>query len=660
MRLRTSRMFSTLIAALFASAAAHAANAPFEHKTIAGASAEPVAGQAGLRSKQDLETFFDGVMAAHLKYKPLAGATLSVVKDGKVLLVKGYGYADLDKRIPVDGEKSLFRPGSTSKLFTWTAVMQLVEQGKLDLDADVNTYIPNFKLPEAFGKPITLRNVMTHTAGLEDGALGYLFAKDAEHLVPLGESLAAHIPARVRPPTTDFGGDGTNSSYSNWATALAGHIVASVSGMAFDDYIRANIFEPLGMSSSTFAEPLPAELASRMAVGYQFKEGKLKAHDFEYVHNFGPAGSLTSSAPDMARFMIAHLNDGELDGKRILKAETAQLMHSRQFQASPYLNGSGLGFYETYVNGRRVVGHGGDTIAFHTDLLLLPEEELGIFVSYNSSNEYAPYIARRDLVRAFMDRYYPATVPQLKAPEDFKARAARYAGTYDGNRASYTKFERVFGLASAGTRVAPTADNKLLITDLLLPGASYWVEVAPNVFREEDGEQMLAFVEDGQGRITHLVNPFTFIGSYKLPWYGTPMLHWFVLGFGLLCFVVAIVSALRHWKADRAAPAGARRARRLAALLGVLYFAFLGTLVATLAAGIDALIYEVPKSIYLALTFPLLAIPVTLGVAYLALQAWRGGWWTRYGRIQYTVIAVMALAFLWSLNYWNLIGYRIG
>lgn len=658
---RMSWRFGVAMLTALVSVAAQAATVgPFERKTLPGASPEPITEGAGLRGREDLEAFFDGVVAAHLRYKPMAGATLAVVKDGELLLAKGYGYANLEEQVPVDPDQSLFRPGSTSKLFTWTAVMQLVEQGRLDLDADVNAYIPDFKLPATYDQPITLRNLMTHTAGLEDGGLGYLFAKDETQLVPLGESLAAHVPARVRPPTTDFGGDGTNSSYSNWGTALAGHIVASVSGMPFDDYVKKHIFEPLEMTSSTFAEPLPPELAPRMATGYRFEKGRLEPHGFEFVHNFGPAGSLTSSATDMANFMIAHLNQGEFKGRRILKEETAKLMQGRQFQSNPYVNGSGLGFYETWVNGRRWIGHGGDMIAFHTDLVLLPEEKLGIFVSYNSSNELAPYVARRDLLRAFMDRYYPARLPRLKAPEGFAERAAKYAGTYDGNRASYTKVERAFGLTSAGTRVAPTEDGRLLIQDILFPGVTYWIEVAPNVFRDESSEAMIAFVEDAGGRVTHLVNPFTFIGAHRLPAHGTPAFHWLVLGFGVLCFIVAIVSAVRHWKPDRAAPAGARRARRLAALVALLYFAFLGTLVGTLAAGIDELIYALPKSLYVALAFPLLAIPVTLAVAGCAVQAWRSGWWTAYGRVQYSVIALASLAFLWSLHYWNLVGYRIG
>lgn len=640
------------------------ANPPYAFQALPGVSPEPVAGRTGPtsdpRSREELEAFLDGVMNAHLKYTPMAGATLAVVRGSEVLLIKGYGSADLEKGVPVDGEKSLFRPGSTSKLFTWTAVMQLVEQGKLDLDADVNQYIPDFKLPEAFGKPVTLRNLLTHTAGLEDGGLGYLMSKGPEELIPMGQALAAHIPARVRAPTTNFNGDGTNSSYSNWGTALAGHIVASVSGLSFDEYIEKNIFAPLGMGSSTFREPLPAELAPRMATGYVWKNGKPEAHGFEFIHNFGPAGSLTSSAPDMAKFMLAHLNEGALGEGRILKPETARLMHGRQFAPNPHLAGSGLGFYETWINGRRIIGHGGDTVAFHTDLWLLPEEKLGVFVSYNSSNEFAPYNARRDLIRALMDRYYPATLPRITPPADFKQRAAKYSGSYAGLRRSYTKFESVFGLASPGTKVVPTPEGTLMISNLLLPGISYWSEVAPSVFREVDGDDMLAFVEDADGRVTHLVRPFTFIGAYKMPWYEVHELHWFILGFGLICFVVAIASALKNWKTDRAAPAAARRARRLAALLGLVQVTGLLLLVTVIAGDIDTLIYALPKSIYAALTLPLIAVPLTAGVLLYLPRVWKESGWSRYGRVQYSIIVIMGTLFLWSQYYWNVLGYKLG
>jgi CubicO group peptidase (beta-lactamase class C family) len=164
------------------------------------AAAMPVpAGGAALQSPGEMEAFVDGFVGGELEAYEVAGLTVAVVKDGQLFFAKGYGWADVERRVPVDAEQTLFRPGSVSKLLTWTAVMQLAEQGKLDLDADVNTYLTQFKIPATYEAPITLRHVLTHTVGLEDGGIGYLMARRRDQIVPLARSLAAHQPARVRP-----------------------------------------------------------------------------------------------------------------------------------------------------------------------------------------------------------------------------------------------------------------------------------------------------------------------------------------------------------------------------------------------------------------------------------------------------------------------------
>jgi CubicO group peptidase (beta-lactamase class C family) len=179
----------------------------------------------------DLEAFLDGIVPQQLERENIAGATISVVKDGKLLFARGYGYADVANKKPVVAEETLFRPGSVSKLFTWTAVMQLHEQGKLDLDRDVNEYL-DFKIPDAFGQPITLKNILTHTPGFEEQVKD-LFTTGAVS-PDLGQYVKTHIPTRIYPP-------GTVPAYSNYATALAGYIVERVSGRPFNDYI-AEIF----------------------------------------------------------------------------------------------------------------------------------------------------------------------------------------------------------------------------------------------------------------------------------------------------------------------------------------------------------------------------------------------------------------------------------
>jgi CubicO group peptidase (beta-lactamase class C family) len=227
----------------------------------------------------DAEAFIDGLMPSALRAARVPGAVVVIVKDGQPLLQKGYGLADWDKNIPVDPHKTLFRPGSVSKLFTWTAVMQLVEQGKLELDADLNKYL-DFSIPGRNGKALTLRHVMTHTTGFEETARDLLTYDSAGP--DLGKVLKAYIPPYVYDP-------GTTPGYSNYATSLAGYIVQRVSGKSFDDYMDQNVFGPLGMKQSTFRQPLPEALKGQMSQGYMSWDDKPKG--FEVI-SMPPAGSM--------------------------------------------------------------------------------------------------------------------------------------------------------------------------------------------------------------------------------------------------------------------------------------------------------------------------------------------------------------------------------
>ncbi len=304
---------------------------------------------------QDAQAWLDGLMPTALRTARAPGAVIAIVKDGQVLLEKGYGLADEKRGVAVDPRRTLFRPGSTSKLFTWTAVMQLVEQGKLDLDVDVNRYL-DFQVPPLNGQPITLRQIMTHRAGFEE-RIKDLLAFDVPE-TPLAEVLSGNMPARIYAA-------GTTSAYSNYATGIAGHIVERVSGMPFNDYIEHNVFGPLGMQHSSFRQPLPDALKPDMAVGYE--ESDKPGKGFEVI-NVPPAGALSSTGDDMTHFMLAHLADGRYGDTQILKPETARMMHTTITRAFPDLNGIALGFYQVNINGHRVIAHGGDTDYFHSDL----------------------------------------------------------------------------------------------------------------------------------------------------------------------------------------------------------------------------------------------------------------------------------------------------
>jgi len=442
--------------------------------------------QAATLNATDLEAFLDGFLPYALDRARIPGAVVVVVRGNGVVLEKGYGYADVATRKPVSAETTLFRPGSVSKLFTWTAVMQQVEAGKLDLDKDVNTYL-DFKIPPFEGKPVTLRNIMTHTAGFEE-SVRYLISNDPKAVMPLKKLLPLALPERVFAP-------GTTPAYSNYATALAGYIVERVSGEPFDDYIDNHIFKPLGMAHATFRQPLPKALVPDMASGYP--DITQKARPFEIVTP-APAGSLSASGADMGKFMIAHLNDGA----GLLKPETAKMMHDYKAPGVGPLNSMALGFYEQWVNGHRAIAHGGDTVWFHSYLWLFPDADVGVFISMNSpGKEGGAGAVRSALFHEFADRYLPGPAPTSRIDaKTAKQHAEMMVGHYVTSRGSFTNFMSLFGLLGQPT-VTLTEDGKISVPGLdgLSAGARDWVEVEPFVWRDTaTGERLAAEVKDGK------------------------------------------------------------------------------------------------------------------------------------------------------------------
>lgn len=456
------------------------------------AATQPVPGAREGRAltKADIDAWLDGYVPYALRSGDVAGMTIAVVKDGQLLTSRGYGYADVAKRTPVDPARTLFRPGSVSKLVTWTAVMQLVEAGKLDLDRDVNAYL-DFKIKPYDGKPVTLRHILTHTGGFAE-TVKFLIFSGAKNQKALGDYLKGSQPKRIFAP-------GTTPAYSNWATALAGYIVERQSGLSFDDYVEQRIFQPLGMRDSTFRQPLPARLAPQMAIGYGRASGD--PVEFEIVGP-APAGSLSSPATDMARFMLAHLQGGELDGKRILSAATARQMHTTSLSIIPPLNRMELGFFETNINGRQVIAHLGDTQAFHTSLHLFMDEGVGLYFSFNSGGkEGAAGTIRAALFQDFADRYFPDTTTDGRVDAKTAAAHAKLmVGTWENSRRTDGSFLDIAGFIGQ-TKIAVGPKGELIIPDLKDASGTprKWVEIAPFVWRDAFGhERLAAKVVDGE------------------------------------------------------------------------------------------------------------------------------------------------------------------
>ena len=440
-----------------------------------------------------LADFIDGVMAQQIATREVAGAVVIVVHQGRVLLARGYGFADVDQGVPVDPQRTLFRLASVSKLFTWAALMQQVEAGRVSLDADVNDYI-DFPIPPFEGQPIRVRDLMAHTPGMSD--TGRITARSVDELVPYGDWLKAHVPQRLWPA-------GTEISYSNFGAALAGYIVERVSGEPFADYAERHLFAPLGMESASFREPLPAPLAPRVAKGYRLRDGRFVAKPFELYSQIMPGGSGTASAPDVARFMMAMLNGGAIGAARILKPESVALLMRDSHANAPGLPGMAHGFFVIRNAGPRLVGHGGNTVDFHSRLILAPEAGLGIFVSETGGP--GSYGARTELTDALIGRIFPQKpAPRAAAP----AGEVVPVGAYRTNRRNYNvpvKPDRDLWISAAGADAITVTRQK---------STTYWERIGPLLFEQVTGaraggpyEQLRFYGEDGRWRLSFSSQP---------------------------------------------------------------------------------------------------------------------------------------------------------
>jgi len=607
----------------------------------------------GPTDRAELEAFLEGIMASHMESYHIGGATLAVVKDGEIFFAKGYGYADVKEKKPVIAAKTLFRPGSISKLFTWTAVMQLVEQGKIDLNADINIYLKDFKIPDTYPEPITMTHLLTHTPGFED-VINEMAARRVEDLVPLAEFLERKMPARVLPP-------GKLTSYSNYGAALAGYIVEKISGVPFEDYVEQNIFELLDMQQSTFRQPLPSHLADDMSVGYSYEKGIYKPRGFEYINGLAPAGSMSTTATDIAKFMIAHLQYGKYGENRILEEETAKLMHTRLFTHDPRVDGNAHGFWEMTYNNLRIISHGGDTLLFHSLLSIVPEKNLGLFVSFNSVGGSWPVYD--NFIKAFLNHYYPAPeLADINPPRDFKKRAGRFTGSYGVTRVVETTYEKLMALMMVA-KVEATEDSTLLITMPMGLGSKQWVEVEPLVFREVGGQDTIVFRENSKGRISNVFfSQIPILAGVKLAWYKTPGFHYGLVAICMILFLSTLswpVSALSKLlcRSKKEIPGAPWLVRLIAGGMSMGYMFFLIGMFSTASDPMEFM-FGVPSALKFLLILPILSAFLTIGALFFVYVGWKNKYWTFCGCLHYTLVVLASLFFLWFLAYWNLLGFH--
>jgi CubicO group peptidase (beta-lactamase class C family) len=433
----------------------------------------------------ELAKFVDPLITAQMAKEQIPGAVFILVQNGRVVYQRGYGFANLADKTPVDPETTIWRIGSISKVFTATAVVQLADRGKYKLSDDVNRYLTKVKVPATFRDPVRIEHLLTHTAGFDEIRPGTRADTQAE-LLPLGRFLSGKL-VRLRPP-------GQIISYSTYGITLGGHLVEQVSEVDFETYLTRSISRPLGMLRTSIV--VPDSLRRDLAIGYELDNGVNKQAMWEWYHTT-PASSINASAADMGRFMIAHLQDGRLGTARILSASAAREMHRQHATSHPKLAGFAYGFYESFTNGERLLGHGGNVEGFSAQMTLIPERGIGFFIA----TQHEPAQLRDVIQQALLDHYFPQKVTPSRAVPmaGYRERAQRFVGTYElnqfchscgANRRQYTRVE-----------VKANPDGTISVTGNPEP----LVEVSPLFFRRVSGRGGgAAFREDASGRITEL------------------------------------------------------------------------------------------------------------------------------------------------------------
>ncbi|MEU5155597.1 serine hydrolase domain-containing protein [Glycomyces sp. NPDC021274] len=606
----------------------------------AGALASPARAQ----EPADIEA----IVTEAMEERGIPGAMVAVTSGGATSTY-GFGLADIDAGTPVDPDATRFPIDSVSKTFTATAIMTLVDDGTLDLDTDVNEYLDNAEVEDAYpGQPITLRHLLTHTAGFEEAIIG-LMARAADDGDRLEESLL-ELPERVRPP-------GEVYAYSNSGLALAGLAAADALDVDFDQVLAERVFEPLGLDH-TEVNTGTATADRPLATAYALQDGEQVAYERGAESDY-PAGGIIATAADMGAYMAYHLGDG----RPLLSADALTELHGPQFHPDPRLPGSALGFYEMYHGATRLVAHGGDGPGSHSLMTLVPDHDLGIYIAFNGDgDDGGAAFAAEEATRAILDRMLgeatEADGPAGAAAPDTAVEAA--AGTYRSTRMNESDYSNLFLAIGSDITVAVEDDGTVTTTGLSYDpevDEQHWEPQGDGLYREVDGTRLIAFGTNDSDTML-----YTGDAAYEqTAWLEQTnvLLAAAAAGLLLLASLLAwpIGKLFRRLRGRPATRPGSRTALVLAATAGVLSAAFIAIMAAYLAdtdAFIVALLEGTPLVPLAAIPLALAAI-ATAAALVTAVLAWTRRWWTAGRRLHYTLAILGAAVFIAVTEYYHFV-----
>jgi CubicO group peptidase (beta-lactamase class C family) len=620
--------------------------------------------QAAMPARAQLEEHADNAIQTTLKQHGLKGAAVVLVANGAIAYAQGYGTAG-ESGEKIDPATTVFPLDSIAKVLTGTAVMQLVDDGKLDLDTDINNYLQQVHIPDRFpGKPITLRHLLTHTAGFEEKVIGILPASPNQ-IGPLGNYLAQHQPERVRPP-------GEFVAYSNYGLALAGLIVEEVSNTRFDTYMAKYVLQPLGMGMTSFAQPLPDDIKKHVATMYERQADGTQTPAKRSGDFLVPAGGAWTTAADMGKFICMQIGGCDTGGQKILSSATLTELQKRQFGGDPRLPGMALSFEERYLGSLRMLAHGGDGPGSHSALAIAPDTKTGAFVVFNSdgtdgTGPFAAHEVAGELMLYMNGRQHTdqGNGPIAAAPKNV---AKAVSGTFRTTRMNTSDFTKLFIASSTDITVKVNSDGTLTTTRLSLDPSSktqHWNPAGEGLYQEKGSGRLLAFATVNGATVL-----YEGASTYQqLPGHQTLTMHLLLITVGVLLLWSCIAwplgnlfRRLRKKQPKQAQPQLAKIARLTMGLTAILVLTFVIALVALVADSTNFLnsVLEGRPVIYIAflpLTFAAIGM---LATAVFAVMAWQRSWWTIGMRIHFTLAAFGGLLLLAVLHSYNFITAPFG
>lgn len=598
-------------------------------------------------NKENVEKFADNTFNEQLKKFNVPGAVFAVVKDNTVLFEKGYGYSDIDKKTLVDPKTTVFRAASVSKLFTATAVMQLKEKGKVNLNEDVNNYLKDFKIKNTYSKPVTLENLLTHTGGFDERIVGEQTKSYLEEK-PLKDNLISHTRPIIREP-------GEAPQYSNYGMSVAGYAVESVSGTPFNKYVEDSIFKPLNMNNSSFA--FNDKILNNLSQGYDYKNGMYKKVPV-YGGVLPPAGGLKTTADDMTKFMIAHLNNGAYENTRILNKDTVEDMHKKHFSFNENTLGVCYGFSEKYTNGTRIIYHRGDDYGFHSMLCLIPDSNIGFFISTNGEAGINMCVSITD---QFIAKYFSQsnTKVNINNKVNFvKSDLKKFEGSYQGTRYPRNEIGKLFLLMPSAINIKSTNDALVIKYS---GGEDKYMEIEPLLFKNVKTGDAIAFKADKQGNICYMLpEGSTTVAFEKIYWYQNPALHRIIfMSFTILFLLLLLVQVILIIKRKDDTKETLRN-KNITLLVCILNSLFLVGMIKECLSLSHMLMFlpELPKIVICLLFIPIITTILTLYLIISTFIYWNKRSDTLVSKIWTILVCCIFLIFNLYLNYWNLFGFK--